>query len=179
MVSRKIKQARENALLDGPGEEIELVSRTEIKRIAEALQATGKELVELKAGDLAKIPLPAQPEEAISIARRIKSNEGLRRQMQYIGKVMRDIDAEPIQQALDNLKEGNKDEARHFHKLEGLRDDLLKDGDPAIEKVVAEYPMAERQRLRQMIKQAQKESAAKKPPAAARKLFKYLRELAE
>lgn len=152
-------------------------SKTAVKKQMTALQDLGKRIVELSAGELSTIPLEGDLQEAILTARRIKSREGLRRQLQYIGKLMRQTDTEAIEQAFTRLEDGRKDRARHFQQLEQWRDQLLEQGLEATEAVVAKYPNADRQHLRQLILQTEREKKANKPPASARKLFRYLREL--
>lgn len=154
------------------------VSRTEIKREMLALQKLGEAIVKLSPGQLATIPLDDDTlAEAIHTARRIKHREGLRRQMQYVGKLMRKIDTDPIEQAFQKLQDGRKQEAQQFHQLEQWRDKLIETGPTATEEIIAKYPQADRQHLRQLIMQAKKELDSSKPPAAARKLFRYLKEL--
>jgi ribosome-associated protein len=155
-------------------------SKSDLKREMKALQELGEAIVKLSKGQLQTIPLEDEKlTEAIHTARRIKSREGLRRQLQYIGKLLRNIDIEPIQQAHQNLLEGRKQETQAFHKLEQLRDQLIENGPNQLGEIIEQYPNADRQHLRQLIMQANKEQKANKPPAAARKLFKYMRELAE
>ncbi len=156
-------------------------SKTARKREMDALQAVGKRLVELGDADLARIPISDEDlTEAIATAKRIKSREGLRRQMQYIGKLMRQVDTAAIEAALQELDLGQKALARRFHELEGLRDDMLSSELQAgVELAMQRFADADRQRLRQLLVQAAKERSNSKPPAAARKLFRYLRELQE
>jgi ribosome-associated protein len=154
-------------------------SKSARKREMLALQELGKSLVNLSDGELATIPLEPELAEAIQTARRIKSHEGLRRQMQYIGKVMRRIDTEPIAAAYADLQHGNQERNQHFHQLEQLRDALVERGVDAMGDVLERFPDADRQHLRQLILAAAKEKVANQPPAAARKLFRYLRELAD
>ena len=92
---------------------------------------------------------------------------------------MRDIDPEPMQRALNSLFNKHQAETDQFHALEVMRDDLLSRGDAAVQDVLVQWPEADRQQLRQLIRQHQRETGAGKPPAASRKLFKYLRELQE
>ncbi len=154
------------------------ISRTEQKREMLALQKLGEAIVKLSPGQLATIPLEDETlADAIRTARRIKHHEGLRRQMQYIGKLMRKIDTSAIETAFQSLQDGRKREAQQFHKLEQWRDSLIEVGPNSIEEVIAKYPQADRQHLRQLIMQAGKELKNNKPPAASRKLFRYLREL--
>lgn len=154
-------------------------SKSAVKREMLALQALGEALVALSEGDLATIPLEEPLLEAIHTARRIKSREGRRRQLQYIGKLMRKIDVTELQAAYDDLLNGRQLHNQQFHELEALRDQLVEVGPESIGEVVERYPAADRQHLRQLIVAARREREAERPPASARKLFRYLRELAE
>ncbi|MEM6160203.1 ribosome biogenesis factor YjgA [Erwinia sp. P6884] len=158
-------------------EEIIWVSKSEIKRDAEELKRLGAELVELSKNSLDKIPLDEDLRAAIELAQKIKK-EGRRRQLQLIGKMLRSRDEDPIRQALDKLKNRHNQQVALFHKLEVLRDRLVEQGDDAMQEVLNLYPDADRQQLRSMIRNAQKEKAASKPPKSARQIFQYLRELA-
>ncbi|TCV96601.1 ribosome biogenesis factor YjgA [Biostraticola tofi] len=165
-------------LPDDQDDEIIWVSKSEIKRDAEALKDLGSELVSLGKNALEKIPLDDDLRGAIELAQRIK-REGQRRQIQLIGKMLRARDPAPIQEALDKLKNRHNQQITLFHKLEKLRDKLIEQGDEGIADVLALYPHADRQQLRSLVRNAQKEAAANKPPKTARDIFKYLRELAE
>ncbi|WP_337013515.1 ribosome biogenesis factor YjgA [Pantoea sp. AS142] len=159
-------------------EEIIWVSKSEIKRDAEELKRLGAELVDLGKNSLDKIPLDERLRTEVELAQRIKK-EGRRRQLQLIGKLLRSVDVEPIRVALDKLKNRHNQQVALFHKLEMLRDRLIEQGDEAMGEVIALYPDADRQQLRSMIRNAQKEKAGNKPPKSARQIFQYLRELAE
>jgi ribosome-associated protein len=159
-------------------EEIIWVSKSEIKRDAEELKRLGAELVDLGKNSLDKIPLDERLRTEVELAQRIKK-EGRRRQLQLIGKLLRSIDVEPIRVALDKLNNRHNQQVALFHKLEMLRDRLIEQGDEAMGDVIALYPDADRQQLRSMIRNAQKEKAGSKPPKSARQIFQYLRELAE
>ncbi|BAE73440.1 hypothetical protein SGGMMB4_00385 [Sodalis glossinidius str. 'morsitans'] len=163
---------------DDEQDEIIWVSKSEIKRDAETLKQLGVELVSLGKNALEKIPLDDDLRCAIALAQRIK-REGQRRQIQLIGKMLRARDPEPIQQALDKLKNRHNQQITLFHKLEILRDKLLAQGDDAIAQVLEHYPQADRQQLRALVRNAQKEKAAKKPPKTARQLYQYLHTLSE
>ncbi|MEH0832830.1 ribosome-associated protein [Pectobacterium cacticida] len=163
---------------DDEDDEIIWVSKSEIKRDAEALKDLGAELVDLGKNALEKIPLDDDLRSAVELAQRIKK-EGRRRQLQLIGKLLRARDPEPIQSALDKLNNRHNQQVALFHKLEQLRDRLIAEGDNAIPDILALYPHADRQQLRSLTRNAQKEKAAEKPPKAARQIFQYLRELAE
>lgn len=154
-------------------------SKSERKREMQALQELGSHIVKLSEGELATIPLEGALAEAIAVARRITSHEGLRRQMQYIGRLMRETDVEAIEAAYEELQNGRQQMNQRFHLLEQLRDRLIAEGPNAMDAVTGDYPEADRQHLRQLITAAVKEREQNKPPAAARKLFRYLRELAE
>jgi len=163
---------------DGNGEET--LSKSEIKRRMIALQELGETLTRLSDKQLAMIPLDdPRLVDAIVETRNIQSNSARRRHMQYIGKLMRDIDPAPIESALDTLYSEQRASADRFHLLEELRDDVLSQGLKGIEQVVTRWPTADRQHLRQLVLQHQREMASDKSPAASRKLFRYLRELQE
>lgn len=159
-------------------EEIIWVSKSEIKRDAETLKDLGVELVKLGKNALDRIPLDEDLRAAIDLAQRIKK-EGYRRQIQLIGKMLRARDVEPIQTALDKLKNRHNQQVAVFHKLESLRDRLIDGGDDAITEVLNLYPNGDRQQLRSMVRTAQKERAGNKPPKTYRQIFQYLKDLAE
>ena len=157
-------------------EEIIWVSRTEMKNDMEDLQKLGEELVGLKPAVLAKFPLSETLQVAISGAQRFK-NEAKRRQLQYIGKLMRLEDPEPIQLALDKVRNKHSQATIALQKLEVLRDRMIETPDAVIEEVMVKYPEADRQRFRQLARQASKEKTSNKPPKAYREIFQILKEL--
>ncbi|MGF1758505.1 ribosome-associated protein [Photobacterium sagamiensis] len=157
-------------------EEIIWVSKTEMKRDMDELQKLGEELVALTPNGLAKIPLDEDLLSSIKDAQRFK-NEARRRQLQYIGKVMRSIDIEPIQAALDKLNNKHSQMTVALHKLEQKRDRLIENGDSMINAIMVDHPDADRQHLRQLVRQANKEKAQSKPAKAYREIFQYLKEL--
>lgn len=159
-----------------PEEEIIWVSKTEMKTDMDALQKLGEELVGLKPSVLDKFPLSEDLAQAIKDAQRFK-NEAKRRQLQYIGKIMRNIDPEPIQAALDKVRNKHSQATAELHKLEQLRDRVVAEGDAAISEVMEMYPEADRQRLRQLARQANKEKSANKPAKSSREIFQILKEL--
>lgn len=157
----------------------DIVSKSELKRAAELQQQLGERLVNLADGKLAKMPLDEELRDAILLAQRIRNTrEGYRRQLQLIGKMMRHRDTGPIEQALHELENSHHEQNALFHQLEKQRDQILAQGDEAIQRFIDDYPHADRQKLRQLYRQANKQSQQGKPPAAARELFKYLREVA-
>ena len=111
--------------------------------------------------------------------RKIKKHGGLKRQLQYIGKLMRNMDVEFIQVYLESLKQIHQNASRQFHELEQWRDRLIDEGDPAINEILSQFPNADRQHLRQLVRKASAERKKETEPRAARILFRYLRELTE
>lgn len=164
----------------GNEEELEFKSKTQLKQEMQQLQDLGKKLVDLGQAALDKIPLDDELEEAIQLARRInRKKDGFRRQLQFIGKLMRNRDTQPITDALALIENKHQQANAHFHKLEKLRDEIIANGDSAIQQLIDEHPQANRQQLRQWVRQAQKQQAENKPPKAAREIFQYLKSLLE
>lgn len=158
--------------------EDDFISKSQLKREAEALQQLGEDLLSLTKAELAKVPLDEDLADAFALAHKIKGkHEAYRRQVQYIGKMMRSRDPEPLQEALDKIRNKHNQATAEFHKLEQLRDRLLSGGNDALQEVLAEHPALgeEMQRLRQLIRQAAKEQKENKPPKSSRELFKLLR----
>ncbi len=158
-------------------QEEEVISKSQRKRDAEAAQKLGKDILELSHDDQKSIDLPESLSNALDEARRIKKNSALKRQLQYIGKLMRTIDLEPIQEQYIKLTNHYDKDIKILHNLENWRDRLLKEGDKALEDLLNEAPNADRQHLRQLIRQSAKEAQLKKPPKSAREIFKYLKTL--
>jgi ribosome-associated protein len=159
--------------------EEELVSKSQRKRDSHALQALGEELVALPVDQFNKIDLPENLRIAIMEARRIHQRGARKRQLQYVGRLMRDVDAAPIQEQLDTLRGCSQRAAQQLHHIERWRDRLLAEGDSALEELLHEHPHADVQNLRQLLRNAHKEALANKPPSSARALFRSLRELLE
>lgn len=152
-------------------------SKSQAKREAHELLALGAELVKLPKEQFAKIELPETLHDAIVEGRRITQHGAHKRHLQFIGKLMRNVDAEHIQEQVDTLAGTSKQAAATLHHIERWRDDLLSEGDGALERLLAEFPTADRQYLRQLVRNAKKELQGNKPPKSARALFKALREL--
>ena len=153
-------------------------SKSQRKREMTALQGLGVELVGLSRDRLAKIEMPERLRDAILDAQRITKHEARRRQMQYIGKIMRDVDAAPLKEALDALK-GVSDVANaRQHRLEKLRTRLMED-EAVFGEVARGFPQADIQHLRQLRRNAIREAQQGRPPRAYRELFRELRELEE
>lgn len=168
---REQPQADDGELEEGP-------SKTALKREMTARQQLGEALTKLNDKQLGQIPIKnEQLLAAIVETRNIRSKNARKRHLQFIGKLMRDVDPEPIQNALEHLHKPAKQKNAQFHALEQMRDEMLASGQAGVEQVMRRWPDADRQQLRQLLLQHQRESQRSKPPAASRKLFRYLREL--
>lgn len=165
---------------DFDADDLQAPSKSARKRRMLALQDLGETLVTLSEKQLAALPVSdARLLLAIRECRTIRSHSARRRQLQFIGKLMRELDPVPIERALQDLDRQHRSASAAFHELETLRDAVLSDGLPGIEKILARWPGADRQHLRQLLLQHEREQRGGKPPAAGRKLFRYLRELQE
>jgi ribosome-associated protein len=155
-------------------------TRGEKKRKALQLERLGESLVTLPPAKLARVPMPDDLAAAVNEARRIKAlgaHGGYRRQVQFIGRIMRTLDAQPIADALEAMRGEDAPSAAAFRAAERWRDRLIAEGDAALEELLRAKPGADPTRLRQLARQAQRERAAKKPPHAGRALFRELRAL--
>ena len=157
----------------------EAPSKSRRKRDMLELQKLGEELLAFSDAALREMGLPEPLFEAIESARRIKAHGGRRRQLQYIGKLMRTLDTVPIRAAIASRQQQETTHTRAFHRLEGLREALIDDADAALAGVLEDYPAADRQQLRRLARQARTERENHQPPRAARALFRYLRDLQE
>ena len=174
MAKRKKKEAFDWE--DEDQEEIIWVSKSEIKRDAEDLKQFGEKLVNLTKANLTKVPLDDSLKDAIELAQRLQK-EARRRQLEYIGKLLRSIDAEPIREALEKIENKHNQQQAMLHKLEILRDELVAKGDAALTDLLNEYPSADRQQLRNLIRAAQKEKEQNKPSKAYREIYQILKTL--
>lgn len=139
-----------------------------------ALQQLGAQLVELNEQQIETMQLPEALLEAVLEAKRLSKREARRRQLQYIGRLMRDIDAEPIRDRLDEWLGQGHERTAQLHTLERWRDELLA-GDPALERFLRAYPHADSQKLRTLIRNARREQGAALEPRSYRELFRVLR----
>jgi ribosome-associated protein len=154
----------------------EIVSKTRKKREMHGLQALGVALMRLSDSQFEIIEIPEKLREALLEAKRIKSHEAKRRQMQYIGRLMRDVDPAPIRSRLAELEGNSAQAAARHRRLEAWRERLLGD-DEALTAFAAEHPGADLQALRTLIRNARKEAALAKPLRAYRELFRVLKEI--
>lgn len=151
-------------------------SKTQRKKAMQALQDLGEDLVSLSADQLAQFDLPEGLREAVKAARRITQHEARRRQGQYIGKLMRDLDPEGIRTQLDRIRGVSAAATAHMHRLERWRERLLED-ESSLEQLAGEHPGCDVQRLRQLIRNARKERDEQKAPKAFRQLYQMLKEI--
>jgi ribosome-associated protein len=152
-------------------------SKSQRKRDADRLQELGESLIALKPAELAALPLPESLFDAVSLAQRISAHGGLYRQKQLIGKLMRNLDVEPIAAAINARRDSRDTASRVFHRLEQWRDRLLVEGEEAVVALGPVMPQADLDHVRRLVAEAARETTAGRSPTAARALFRYLREL--
>lgn len=151
------------------------LSKTQIKQRMHDLQEMGEVLVELSKDKLNQLDLPETLRDAVLEAKRITAHGGRRRQLQYIGKLMRSVDAAPIQAKLDEWNGNHAEETALLHRLENWRSRLIED-DAALAEFLTLYPAFDVQHLRTLIRNSRKEQQLGKPPKSSRELFRALRE---
>jgi ribosome-associated protein len=152
-------------------------SKSQKKRDVEALQELGAKLVELSADQIKKIDMPEELRAALKETQRIPPRtEGRRRQLQFIGRLMRKVDPAPLQAALDKIAGLSAAENVRMHQRERLRDRFIAD-EKVIEEILSKFPEADVQYLRQQRRNAIREQELKKPPKAYREIYRVLREL--
>jgi len=156
----------------------EAPSKTRRKLEMHELQDLGVALVALDRARLATLDLPEQLVDALALARTIRQHEARRRQMQYIGRLMRDIDPAPIRAALATWAEGPKRDRARFALLERWRDRILDEAD-GLQAFVDAYPAAPRNVLEKLAVDARSERTRGAAPAAARALFRQLKGIVE
>jgi ribosome-associated protein len=156
----------------------DVVSKTRRKNEMLELQALGAALVELSDLQLAQFALEPALREAVAEAKRIRSHGAKKRQMQYIGRLMREVDAEPIRARLAALEGGSAQATARHRRLEAWRERLLAD-DAALTEFAGAYPGADLQELRTLIRNARKEAKEQKPPRAYRELFRFVKQCSD
>jgi ribosome-associated protein len=160
---------------DGP----EGPSKSELKRQDLDLRSLGVELVQLPTAELEALGLPENVRDAVDSCRRITSHGARLRQEMYIAKLLRKVDTDGIRQAVEHRNERDRQRIRNEHALEVWRERLLADEPTAWTEIGARISGQELQQLRALVRQARAEAAAARPPAAARQLFRRLREALE
>lgn len=158
-------------------DDIEYVSKSQLKREMLALQELGERLTTFNEEQLAALPLDDKLLAAIRETKNIRKREALRRHFQYIGKLMRAANTEDIVDAVAKLDEQHQRITRLLHVMEKWRDDLIGGGSAEMEAFIEAFPAVDRQELRHLIRGAQQDKRRNKPPTNARKLFRLIRDL--
>lgn len=160
-------------------QEYDRPSKSELKRQMNELQKLGEQLVDAPRDRVKRVPMPDEVRDAILMCQTITNHEGRRRQLQYVGKLMRSLSEDEVavvQRTIDSWKGTSKAEAAALHAIERRRDKLLAD-DKALTQLLGEHPQLDAQQLRTLIRNARKEQAENKPPKAYREIFQILKEL--
>lgn len=158
--------------LDDSGE-IEVVSKTQLKRESIDIQKLGKRLVEMSAEQLTKIPLDEHVLEAIALAKKIQNKRSaLKRHYQFLGKLLRARETDPIIEALRVIEEANHGHIQRFHQSEMWRDEIIAKGNEAIESLVSQQPGADRQKLRQLSRNYISATKVERQTQIARLIYK-------
>ena len=152
------------------------LSKSQRKRDALALQALADELVRLSPSELDGVPLSDDLREAVMAARDLDRG-AYRRQVRYLGRLLRDADADPIRRAVEGLRHASHADKARLKRLERWRERLMEEGDAAVAELLDAYPQADAQQLRQLVRNARRERASGRPPRSHRQLFRFLREL--
>ncbi len=157
--------------------EEELKSKTEIKREMHQLQDFAQRLIEMSKHQRSRLPLSDDLKDAMVLADKITNkHEALRRHIRHTAKILLETDLEPIHQAIEVMANKHQQETAKFIRLESLRDDLITQGNNAVEALIAEFPNIERQKIKQLIRNAAKEKRAEKLGKHYKNLFTYLKE---
>lgn len=157
----------------------EVASKSQRRRDALELKSLARDLIAMSPSQLARVPLDEPLRAAIEDARSIRSHGAGKRQLQFVAKLLRRSDPEPITQALDALANDSRQLTARQHRAEAWRDHLIGGGDPAVSDLLRQRPGADAQAIRQCIRKARSEADRDKPPAAARALFRLLRDMDE
>lgn len=160
-------------------EQEEFESRGDIKKAAQAVTDLGLQIAEMSEDQIKKLNLPQAFTDAVLLLKTMGKGPAIKRQKAFIGKMLRQDEPLIIQikETLAEIDLKKKQQNAHFHKLEKWRDRLVSEGDEALAEFLGDYPQADRQQLRQWIRNAQKEQQQNKPPKSSREIFKYLKSL--
>lgn len=152
-------------------------SRTQVKKEVEELQKLGERLISLSKAQLLSIDIPQELIDTVLLSKSITTNKAKRRQKQYIGALMREIDTDPILKALRNLDNGLPLGNSNSSEVKDLLKKLIDGDDSSIERIVEKNPKADRQKLRQLVRNARKEKLTAKSQKATKNLQHYIREV--
>lgn len=153
------------------------ISKSQRKRDLAELRDLGIKLLDFSEESLRALALPERLLEAVLEGKRITSHVARKRQLHYIGKLMKGYDPTPVREAIAAREHQHDTSTRTFHELEGLRERLISEGDDALPAVLAQFPRTDRAHLRKLVRQARQEQSTGQPAGAGRALFRYLREL--
>lgn len=162
---------------DGSEHGYDRPSKSQLKRDMLALQVLGVALIELPKDALKRMPMPEKLDDAVRDARKITDHEGKRRQVQYVGRVMRSLTDEEtaaLRTALDTYRGVNRAETAKLHWIEHTREKLLAD-DAALTEFIRKHPGVDPQEGRTLIRNARKEREQSKPPRYFRELFQWIK----
>jgi len=158
-------------------EETPTISKSQRRRDALEIKSLALELINLSQSRLGQVPLDETVRAAIMDARQIRSHVARKRQLQYVAKLLRRDDPEPILSALERFDTEARELVGRQHRSEAWRDFLLEAGDSALGALIKYRPDTDIQAIRQLVRNAAREAARNKPPVAARSLFRLLREI--
>jgi ribosome-associated protein len=173
MVDKNVTESKD--FPDQPEE----ISKSQRKREAQDIKTLASRLIALKPAKLAQVPLDEQLMSEIERARNIRSNVARKRQLLYVAKLLRREDVAPLAEALESFDDAARQLTARQHRSEAWRDHLIGLGDPAVGELLEQRRDANAQTIRQLVRNARLEEKKNKPPAAARSLFRLLRELDE
>ena len=184
MIDEEMPNARDikgekNHIADTTDDEI---SKSQRKRDADSIRDLGLRLTELGASELTSIALPDDVMAAIEEYSRIKAHGARKRQLGFLAKRLRHVDIEPIDAALEKIRQSARANTMSLHMIEHWRDRLLgvdekENAKDALTNFFTDYPHADRQKLRHLQARALREQQRNQPPAAARQLIKEIRDL--
>ncbi|WP_456447262.1 ribosome biogenesis factor YjgA [Thiolapillus sp.] len=152
-------------------------NKTQLKKELADLQALVMEIMKLGDGDRNKLHLDSQFLDGVALAAKMKPSTGRNRQIKYLVKLLQKQDLEYVRQWFDTRNSKHAEENRRFHVLEQWRDRLVEEGDAALGEFLEQFPQADRQQLRALIRGAVREQSTGKSAGAGRKLFRLLREI--
>lgn len=168
-----------NNKTDSNDEDDDFISKSQVKRECDALQKLGEQLLQLRPSELEKIDLPDRLAAAITEGQRLQARGALKRQRQYIGKVMREVDSDNIIKQLELIQHQHDFNTARSKQTERWRDRLLSGDNQVVTELIDAYPNIDRQHINQLVRLSKRELEANKPPASARKLYKYINEISE
>lgn len=157
--------------------EEELKSKSEVKREMHKLQDFAQSLIEMSKHQRSRLPLSDDIKDAMILADKISNkHEALRRHIRHTARILLETDLEPIHHAIEVMANKHQQETAKFVRLESLRDELIEQGNDAVEGLISEFPSIERQKIKQLIRHAAKEKKAEKLGKHYKNLFTYLKE---